>query len=99
MTRTLRATFEVALQTDTHIIIVDLDNGPSVTNDASAVIAWLNANLDGGIGSRRVYYRDTSNRFDELFVANGAFSGFKACSASQQVRLHSLIPLSGGRSQ
>ncbi len=37
----VRATFEVALQTDTHLVLIDLDQGASVTNDADAVIAWL----------------------------------------------------------
>jgi hypothetical protein len=92
-----RSEFKVAIETDTTII--DHDIGSSVTNDARAVFAWLNANLDGGIGPCRVYYWDTSNRFDELCVAKGAFSGFKACSAFQQVRLHSLILLSRGHSQ
>ncbi|WP_346014783.1 hypothetical protein [Escherichia coli] len=51
----VRATFEVALQTDTHLVLIDLDQGASVTNDADAVIAWLAANLEGGIGKRKVY--------------------------------------------
>ncbi|EPQ9442548.1 hypothetical protein ACVEDE_024570 (plasmid) [Enterobacter hormaechei] len=72
----VRATFEVALQTDTHLVLIDLDQGASVTNDADAVIAWLAANLEGGIGKRKVYYRDTDGRFDELKVNAGAFAGF-----------------------
>lgn len=92
---TLRSTFEVVLQTDTHVIILDLDNGSSVTNDACSVIVWLEANLLGGIGQRRVYYRDTMGRFDELCVLNGTFNGFRSCSQTQQVTLISLLMLSG----
>ena len=44
----VRATFEVALQTDTHLVLIDLDQGASVTSDADAVISWLAANLEGG---------------------------------------------------
>jgi len=51
----VRATFEVALQTDIHLVLIDLDQGASVTNDADAVVAWLAANLEGGIGKRKVY--------------------------------------------
>ncbi len=35
----VRATFEIALQTDTNLILIDLDQGASVTSDADAVIS------------------------------------------------------------
>ncbi|HBT4579641.1 TPA: hypothetical protein MB314_005602 [Klebsiella pneumoniae] len=79
----VRAAFEVVLQTDTHLVLIDLDQGASVTNDADAVIAWLAANLEGGIGKRKVYYRDTDGRFDELKVNAGVAS----CSEGRQTAL------------
>lgn len=87
----VRATFEVALQTDTHLVLIDLDQGASVTNDADAVIAWLDANLEGGIGKRKVYYRDTDGRFDELKVNAGTFAGFAPCSEGQQTALAGML--------
>nr|UHA81097.1 hypothetical protein pKpnC6_00129 [Klebsiella pneumoniae] len=87
----VRATFEVALQTDTHLVLIDLDQGASVTNDADAVIAWLAANLEGGIGKRKVYYRDTDGRFDELKVNAGTFAGFAPCSEGQQTALAGML--------
>lgn len=86
----VRATFEVALQTDTHRTYRS-DQGASVTNDADAVIAWLAANLEGGIGKRKVYYRDTDGRFDELKVNAGAFAGFAPCSEGQQTTLAGML--------
>lgn len=87
----VRATFEIALQTDTNLILIDLDQGASVTNDAEAVIAWLAANLEGGIGKRKVYYRDTDGRFDELKVNAGAFVGFAPCSEGQQTAFSKML--------
>lgn len=87
----VRAAFEVALQTDTHLVLIDLDQGASVTNDAEAVIAWLTANLEGGIGKRKVYYRDTYERFDELKVNAGTFAGFSPCSEGQQIALAKML--------
>lgn len=68
-----------------------IDQGASVTNDADAVIAWLAANLEGGIGKRKVYYRDTDGRFDELKVNAGAFAGFAPCSEGQQTTLAGML--------
>ncbi|ETS32002.1 hypothetical protein PTE_01758 [Photorhabdus khanii NC19] len=87
----VRASFEVALQTDTHLVLIDLDQEASVTNDAEAVIAWLAANLGGGIGKRKVYYRDTDGRFDEIKVNAGAFAGFAPCSEGQQTALAKML--------
>lgn len=75
----VRATFEVALQTDTHLVLIDLDQGASVTNDADAVVAWLAANLEGGIGKRKVYYRDTD---DLHLVAKASRPPWLGCPTS-----------------
>lgn len=76
--------------TDTLILLVDYGNGPSITNQAEAVIAHTSKQL-GGIGCRRVYYRDTTGRYDEITTENEAFTGFKACSEQQQVFLGAII--------
>ena len=47
--------------------------------------------LVGGIGKRRLVYRDTIGRYDEILVDNGVFRGFKACSISQQDFLRALL--------
>ena len=59
------------------IIVYDQCDGNqmSVTNNAEGVIDELNR--DFGTVGRRVIYRDTDGRWDELKVDNkGAFSGF-----------------------
>lgn len=79
------AAYRLARITDTFALILDLDHDCSVNNDAAAVIARLDATLPHGIGLRRVYYRDTTGRFDELLTQGGHFRGFRLCTDSQQV--------------
>jgi hypothetical protein len=57
------------------ILVEDLDQGVSVTNDAEAVIASL-ARRGFDLASRPVIYRDTTGRWDGLRVRRGAFAGF-----------------------
>jgi hypothetical protein len=65
------------------VLVVDLDCGRSVTNDAEGVIADLAA---AGVDfrGRRVLYRDTTGRWDQLVVAGGAFSGFAPGTRADQ---------------
>ncbi len=77
--------------TDISIVLVDLDEGKSVTNDAPQVIKYLNKNVPGGIGSRQVYHKDTKGRFDQLKVNDGRFDGFAPCSDSQQTKIFEMI--------
>jgi hypothetical protein len=83
----MEARFDVLLETDMFIMIVDRDDGGrSVTNDVCNVVQRLSSLL-GGIGKRRVYYRDSQGRFDEIKVSDESFSGFGACSENQQIML------------
>jgi hypothetical protein len=82
--------YAIFAATDTFVLLVDYDNGPSITNQAEAVIAHASKHL-GGIGCRRVYYRDTSGLYAEITTENDTFTGFKACSEQQQVFLGSII--------
>ena len=61
----VRHIFNVAQITDTFVLIHDLDYGPSVTNAASHVIGNLDADIEGGIKRRRVYYQDSIGSIDE----------------------------------
>lgn len=78
------AHFDVVVESETHIVLIDRDEGRSITNDADGVIKRLQALLAGGIGNRRVVYLDTTRHFDELRVENRRFVGFAPCTASQQ---------------
>ncbi|MBB1371329.1 hypothetical protein [Pseudoalteromonas sp. SR45-4] len=88
---TLSCSFEVALITDTLIILVDNDIGNSVTSDANAVINSLQQTLEHGIGNRKVFYKDTDGRFDELEVINRKFSKILIGTSGQQSALASFI--------
>lgn len=80
---TWKAIFTLAVVTDTLVLAID-QNGPrSVTNDAQGVIDRINADI-GGLGKRRIFYRDTEGRFDELRVEGGVFKGFSPCTEHQQ---------------
>jgi len=83
------ADFKLVYICDIMILIVDLDQGGrSVTNDAYNVVRRLNQYLD--IGCRRIFYRDSSGRFDEILTHHGIFFGFAPCTASQQNHLQRL---------
>lgn len=91
----LKSSFDIALACDTHVVLVDRDEGASVTNDADAVVERLQNTLPGGIGRRKVFYRDTMGRFDELAVASdGHFAGFRPCSEGQQESLSRQVLIS-----
>lgn len=79
------AKYTIQAINDLHVVITDdLDErSPSVTNSAGAVIEDLNSKV-GGLGSRRVYYRDTIKRYDEICHENGRFVGFGPCKPAQQ---------------
>jgi hypothetical protein len=59
------------------IVIVDHDQGKSVTNDAENVIADLAADFD--LSKYLVIYRDTRGIYDQLLVdRTGHFAGFSS---------------------
>ena len=69
-----RARFSIEV-TDSLIMLEDLDQGRTVTNDADAVIADLAQ--EGLLRGRRVIYRDTMGRWDELLHDGTRFTGFR----------------------
>lgn len=84
--------FKILLVNDIFILLADQgQGGRSVTNDAPQVIKHLDENIPGGIGSRKVYYRDTSGRFDQLRVEDGRFVGLAPCTESQQVKIQEML--------
>jgi len=84
--------FDVVFIDDISIILVDLDTGKSVTNDAYKIVKLLDSTiLPGGIKTRRVYYRDTMGRFDQMKTFNGIFTGFDPCTPAQQEFLKKLV--------
>lgn len=79
------ASYTIKAVNDMMVIVIDDDEDglPSLTNSADAVIKDLDSKV-GGLGSRRVYYRDSVGRFDELCHSSGTFTAFAACKPSQQ---------------
>ena len=90
MIDTTTASYKIKAVTDNFILLVDLDHGRTVTNDAHFVLNDLNDTIEGGIGKRRVYYRDTMGRYDELKHENGWFKDFAPCTKHQQEFLAAL---------
>ncbi|WP_116892927.1 hypothetical protein [Pseudomonas savastanoi] len=86
------AQYTVQVQNDMMIVITDDDvlDLPSITNSAAEVISHLNSRC-GGLGARRVYYRDTIGRFDELRHQKGVFLQFSPCKPSQQESFKELL--------
>ena len=76
--------FEILLCNKTMVILVDRDDGPTVTNAPNEALEWLDLQLEGGIKGRRVIYRDTANRFDEILHSKGRAKKFKSLSEESQ---------------
>ena len=83
----MNSKFEIKIVNDLFILLVDLDKGKSVTNDVRRVINVLKKVIPGGIGVRKIYYKDSFGRFDQIKVKDGTFSGFAPCSKSQQSKM------------
>ncbi|EGT5675326.1 hypothetical protein AGJ34_20365 [Cronobacter dublinensis subsp. dublinensis] len=73
------SSFTVVTKNEMFVLIVDNDEGMSVTNDAVNVLKWLNCQEDGPLGKRTVYYRDSTGAFDILEHVDGNFTDFRAC--------------------
>lgn len=68
-----RSVFQVVRIEPDRVFIVDMDDGGlSVTNDAEAVCEQLHRTY----GNRRIIYRDSDHRWDELVHKAGRFQGF-----------------------
>lgn len=76
--RKVRAAISIRSVDATRVFLEDLsgqqgfENHVSVTNDAEAVVAYLNTAYPG----RRFIYRDSEGRWDELSHEGGVFKGF-----------------------
>lgn len=86
--QSFEAQYKVLEVSEHRIVILDLDgeDSPTVTNDAHGVVDRLLRDY-GYIPGRRIFYRDTLSRFDELHVADGKFQGFKACTLTLRAEL------------
>lgn len=58
------------------VCITDHDNGKSVTNDITAVLADIAGEVN--LNAHRVIYRDTLKIWDEVVLVGGKFSTFKS---------------------
>lgn len=79
------AQYTILLENDLMVILADdlVESLPSLTNSAEAVIHDL-ATRVGDLKARRVFYRDSVGRFDEIRHTRGRFADFAACTPSQQ---------------
>lgn len=68
----LRSTFEVLKVTDHEVVIRDLDQGMSITNDAENVVKYLSRCYP----NHRIFYKDTAGDWAELGHSNGVFTDF-----------------------
>lgn len=82
-----QADFTIVTTNDLLVVITDDDKGNvSVTNDAANVVKRVDADV-GGLGQRRLYYKDSAGDIDELAHQEGRFTGFKPCTPSQREHL------------
>ncbi|AGH16008.1 hypothetical protein DVVG_00022 [Dunaliella viridis virus SI2] len=70
-----RADFEIVAEEAETVFLMDMNRGAmSITNDAEAVVAHCHRFFPG----KRIVYRDTEGRWDEICHNGGMFEGFKA---------------------
>lgn len=88
----MTAEFIILHVDDVSVVIADTCHPShlSVTNDAERVVRQLDYDLVEGLGRRRLHYRDSMGRFDELRHRDGKFVGFSPCSEGQQKTLSAL---------
>ena len=87
----MKPKFEVVVCNQTMVLILDHGCGTSVTNAAAEVVLKLDKQLENGIKGRRLIYRDTDGRFDEILHVQGRFTGFRALSDEQQPFFESVV--------
>ena len=71
-----KSTFTIVKLTDSMVFLVDRIIGMSVTNDAENVCE----NISQQYPDKRIIYRDTDGRWDELVHKDGVFTGYKSYS-------------------
>lgn len=76
--------YETIALNDLFVFITDLDVARPKTRNAYQIIKDLNREIPGGIGRRKVYFRDAQGRYNRLSTKNRQFKGFNALSPSQQ---------------
>ena len=87
----MRSSFDIIIVNDLAIILIDLNKGKSVSSDAPNVVNDLQKKIPGGVGFRRIYYRDSTGRYDQFIVKNEKFIDFAPCTNSQQKYLRLLV--------
>ena len=87
----MRSSFDVVAINDLAIILIDLNKGRSVSSDAPNVVNDLQKKIPGGIGYRRIFFRNSKGRYDQLLVKNNKFIDFASCTKSQQKYLRLLV--------
>lgn len=90
-----QASFQIVKKTDTIILLQDIgNNSRTITNDDDKVINVLSQHFN--LKNKRVFYKDSDGRFDELVHESNQFSGFSPCSSTQQdfLNLYSLFNVS-----
>lgn len=79
------AGYSVVMVSDLYVLISDNQHPgkETLTKSAKQVIADLERNI-GKLGGRRLFYRDSVNRYDEILHKDGKLCGFAPGSAAQQ---------------
>ena len=73
----IKSSVALLLESESVVYIADTSNNDpkfkTITNDAENVVAALDLN------NRRLYYKDSMGRIDEIIHKDGVFAGFKPC--------------------
>jgi hypothetical protein len=81
--------YQIIRITDTLVLIRDLNQGASITNYPSETLNHLSQRHS--IKWKRIFYRDTIGRFDQIVHNNGIFVCFRPGSPAQQSFFDALL--------
>ncbi len=88
----MRAEYDILLVTDNLVIIADNGTGGRpIAKDARGVATRLASEVGRLARRRRVYFRNTDGRFEEIYFRLNAYMGVRPCTDSQQLFITALL--------
>lgn len=81
--------YQIIRITDTLVLLKDLDQGATITNYPSETLNHLSQNRS--IKGKRIFYRDTVGRYDEIVHDRGVFRCFRPGTPAQQSFFDALL--------
>lgn len=76
---------EIKIITDDLIYIEDRDEGKTITNSVNEIVVELIKKI--GVHGRKIYYKDTSKKIDQIIIRDKKFFAFKTGTGDPNVKI------------